>query len=125
MPFLQEGGSEADFVSGPVGYGLPAGDLVVDPDQIAALRRGLDDERARVHEWIRRNRIRLRVEDWATDPCTREAAEALRENGEAAVTAARGYLGQLAKVMTALDEIAMAYRVTEDGNAGRLGRAHP
>lgn len=124
MPFLQEGDSvESAFVGGPVGSGLPPARLIVDPDQVLALKHGFEVERDRVQEWIDRNNERLRqVRTPGDDPCSKETAEALGANGNAAITAAWGYAAQLKKVAEALGEIAKAYGLTEDENARRLGR---
>ena len=124
MPFLQEGGSvESGFVGGPVGSGLPAARLIVDPGKVLALKRGFEDELVRVHRWLLRNESRLSaVRSPGADPCSGETAEALGQNGDSAVRAAQGYVGQLEKVAGALREIAIAYGLREDENTRRLER---
>ena len=127
MPFLQEGGSvEAGFISGPVGFGLPAAELVVDPDKIIEIKQGFEDELTRVRLWLWRNKQRLlSVDPWAGDPCTGESADAFVQNGLSAIAAAGGYVDQLSKVVAALGEIASSYRLTDDDNARQLAGGHP
>jgi hypothetical protein len=116
MPFLQEGGSvESDYVA------APAARLVVDPGKVLFLKRGFEEERDRVREWIERNRWRLaRVPPPGSDPCSDETARILGENGLAAINAAQGYVSQLQKVAETLGEIARTYRLTEERNTQRL-----
>lgn len=123
MPFLQEGGSsEADVMGGPVGSGLPAARLVVDPEHVLALRDGIEQECARLEAWLVDNRSKLNVvPPPGADPCSDESAKALGENGGAAEKAAWGYVKQLRSVADALGEIADEYRLTEDENAGAFG----
>lgn len=120
MPFLQS--SAAEFVGGPVGTGLPVARLIVDPEQVLALRQGIEQEYRRVEKWLYDNHPRLNtVPPPGTDPCSDGSAEALGENGQAAVDAAWGYLNQLRSVVDALSEIAHDYRLAEDENAGAFG----
>lgn len=123
MPFLQDGGSvEANLVGSRAGSSLPPARLVVDPDQILALKHGIEQEQLRVKEWLVANGHRLNtVRQPGTDPCSGESAGALGENGEAAVRAADGYVVQLGRVVDALGEVARGYRLMEDKNTGRLG----
>jgi hypothetical protein len=123
MPFLQENGSvEANLVVGRIGSALPTASLVVDPDQVLTLKHGIEEEYARIQEWLVRNGNRLStVQRPGTDPCSTESVDALSENGEAAQRAAQGYLLQLASVGDALGEIARAYQQAEAENAGKLG----
>src|SRR2546430_10466098 len=127
MPFLQEGDSvEAGFVSGPVGYGLPAAELVVDPNKIIELRNGFENELKRVRDWFMRNQRRLAsIDPPGGDPCSGDTAAALGENGQSALDAARGYVDQLEKVAFALNEIANAYGLREQENTRTLGHAAP
>ena len=120
MPFLQEGDSvESDYVTAPP----PAARLVVDPGKVLLLKRGIEEERERIGDWLKTNWRRLNsVRQPGSDPCSEETAKALSENGEAAVRAATGYVTQLLKVAEALGDIAKAYRLTEDENARRLER---
>ena len=120
MPFLQEGGSaESDYAAAP----LPAAQLIVDPDKVLLLKRGVEEERDRVRGWISRNRTRLNsVDPPGADPCSKETAKILAQNGEAALDAASGYVAQLQKMAQALDDIAKAYKLTEDHNTRRLER---
>ena len=120
MPFVRS--SEAEVVVGPVGTGLPAARLIVDPEQVLALRHGIEQEHRRVAKWLYDNHSRLNsVPPPGVDPCSDGSAKAIGENGQAAVDAAWGYVKQLRSVVDALSEIAHEYRRTEDENAGVFG----
>jgi len=125
MPFLQAGGSgESDYVGGHAGSGLSTAHLIVDPDKVVALKHGFDAELVRVRKWLVRNNQRLRaVPPPGGDPCSKEAAEALGENGNSAIQAVRGYLEQLEKVSGALNEIVVAYGLTETASAHNLEKS--
>ena len=122
MPFKEGGSVESDLVGGRVGSGLPAARLIVDPEQVHALRDGIEQERVEVEKWLVANIRKLNyVPRPGTDPCSKESAEALSENGQAAVEAAQGYVQELRRVVQALGEIAHEYRLMDDESAGRLG----
>lgn len=122
MPFLQEAGSvEVGLIGGRVGSGLTAARLIVDPDKVMALKRGIEEEQRRVREWLLANKNRLSsVREPGTDPCSEESVRALGENGKAALVAAEGYVAQLKNVADALSEIARAYGLTEEENTQRF-----
>lgn len=123
MPFKEGGSVESDLVGGRVGSGLPAARLVVDPEQVRALWDGIEQERVEVEKWLLANFHKLDfVPRLGTDPCSKESAEALSKNGQAAVEAAQGYVQQLRNVAEALAEIAHEYRLMDDEGAGKLGR---
>lgn len=126
MPFLQEDGSvETNPPAGRIGSALPLAQLVVDPQQVLTLKHGIEAECARVDTWLTDNRYRLqRVQRPGTDPCSEEIAQALAENGQAAVDAASGYVTQLGNVAQALGDIAKAYGLTEEESSRRFPREH-
>jgi hypothetical protein len=122
MPFKEGGSVESDFVAGQIGSALPLARLVVDPDKVLSLKHGVEEERDRVRDWLYANRWRLHdVPQPGTDPCSGDACTTLGENGQSAVHAAEGYVAQLGNVAAQLDEIAKAYRLTEEDNTGKLG----
>jgi len=125
MPFLQAGGSgESDYVGGRAGSGLSTAHLIVDPDKVVALKHGFDAEQLRVRKWLLRNNDRLiGVPAPGGDPCSKEAAAALAENGRSATAAVRGYLDQLEKVSGALNDIVVAYGLTETASAHNLEKS--
>jgi hypothetical protein len=116
MPFLQED-------AGPIGAGLPAARLIVDPGKVLALKHGFEDELVRVREWLSGNaRTVSFVPSPGCDPCSGDASKALGQNGDSAIAAIQGYVDQLEKVAAALNGIAIAYGLTEDANTRRLER---
>lgn len=122
MPFLQEGSVGAEFVGGPVGYGLPAAELIVDLDKIVELQHGFENELVRIRKWLNENDVRFSiVGPPGGDPCSQDTVCAFGENGDAAIEAMRGYVAQLESVAFALDKIANAYGLTENANAHTLG----
>lgn len=121
MPFLQEG--DAAEPSGQIGSGLPPAKLVVQPDKVLFVKRGFEDERAEVDRFIRNKGHMLNaVGPPGADPCSEGVAEALSQNGQAALDAAQGYADELTNVINALDEVARAYGLLEETNTDKFGR---
>jgi hypothetical protein len=121
MPFLQEGQSAEP--SGEIGSGLPPATLVVQLDKILFLKRGLEDERAEIDRFISNKGWALSaVPPPGADPCSEGVAEALSQNGQAALEAARGYVDELTNLINSLDETAKAYGLTEDANVAKFGQ---
>lgn len=118
MPFLQEGSpAESNYI------GRQPARLLVAPDKILFVKRGFENEAARIREWIRDNGDKLRhVPSPGADPCSEETVKALGQNGESALRAAQGYVDQLMKVAEGLGEIAQTYGLVEDGNTQRFNQ---
>ena len=58
------------------------------------------------------------------DSCSEGVAEALSQNGQAALDSTQGYVDELTNVIDALDEIARAYGLLEESNSDRFGQEH-
>ncbi|MFL6140381.1 MAG: PE domain-containing protein [Labedaea sp.] len=121
MPFLQEGAPAEP--GGEIGSGLPPAKLIVQPDKILFLKRGLEDERDKIRSFINhKGRMLSSVPPPGTDPCSEGLAEALSQNGQAALDAATGYVDELSNIIDALDETAKAYGLVEESNADKFGK---
>jgi hypothetical protein len=121
MPFLQEG--ESAEPGGEIGSGLSPATLIVQPDKILFLKRGLEDERDAILSFItKKGRMLSSVPPPGTDPCSEGVAEALSQNGQAALDAATGYVEELTNIIDALGETAKAYGLVEESNADKFGQ---
>jgi hypothetical protein len=121
VPFVQRGGSAEP--TGVIGSGLPPATLVVQPDKILFVKRGLEDERDTILTFIRdKGRLLTSVPPPGADPCSEGVAEALSQNGQSALDAAKGYVEELTNIIDSLDETAKAYGLVEESNADKFGR---
>src|SRR5215510_15047794 len=120
MPFVR--GGEPPNVIGRIGSGLPYATFVVEPEMIVFLKRGLEDERAEIDEFIHNGWVLAAVPAPGADPCSEGVAEVLSRNGQAALDAARGYVGELTNLINSLEEAAKAYGLVDDANAATFGR---
>ncbi len=112
MPFI-----ESHDTSGAIGSRLPAANMIIAPDKILALKRGFEDRRAIVREFLNiEMTILVDVRPPGADPASAGAAEALSENGQTALDATRGYIEQLTKIIDALDASARQCGLVEDTN---------
>ena len=113
MPFVQGDGSAEP--SGPVGSGLPPATLVVQPDKILFVKHGFEDERDALRSFINhKGRMLSSVPPPGADPCSEGVAEALGQNGQAALDAVAGYVDELTNIINSLGEAAKAYGLVEE-----------
>ncbi len=112
MPFI-----ESHDTSGAIGSGLPTANMIIAPDKILALKRGFEDRRAIVQEFMTfEGRNLADVRSPGADPASEGGAEVLGRNGQTALDATQGYIDQLTKVIDALDASARQYGLVEDTN---------
>ena len=112
MPFVED--------AGPVGSGLGPAHLIVEPGKVLQLKRRFEARRDKIEQFLYAGRIGLRVTPPGTDPCSEATAEELSRNGDTAVTVTKEYVARLSQVIEQLDQIAKAYGLAEESNAGKF-----
>lgn len=99
------------------------GRMVVDPDKLALLKKGIEDESDRVRKWLFANRDPLTtIVSPGHDPCSVDTMAMMGQNGQTAIDKADAYVARLRTVAEKLHESAVAYGVTEDNNAAAFRR---
>jgi hypothetical protein len=94
------------------------GRMVVDPDKLMQLHKGIEDELTRVRDWLEANRDPLfKIDPPGKDPCSHDTMDVMAQNGMTAIDKCKAYVGRLLMVSEKLHESAVAYGVTEDHNA--------
>jgi ElaB/YqjD/DUF883 family membrane-anchored ribosome-binding protein len=108
MPFIE---------TGATGSGQSASTLRVDPAQVLQLKAELQPIYDEVEEFLSTKGRAMAMRPLGADPVSSETAEALNENTQSALDAARGYLRELRSVLDTLDQAAKTYNLVEDTNA--------
>jgi hypothetical protein len=94
------------------------GRMVVDPDKLMQLKKGIEDEADRVRGWLFANGERLfKIDPPGKDPCSQDTMPIMAQNGQSALSKVDTYVDRLMMVSEKLHESAVAYGVTEDHNA--------
>lgn len=100
--------------------------LVVDPDKLAQLKQGFEDEAERIRTWIFQNGESLRnVQHAGEDECSKHMASNLSKNGQSAIDAANAYIERLKSAASKLDETARAYQAGDEDNASKFRQQEP
>jgi hypothetical protein len=111
MPFM---------ASMPGGGGAPAGGgavtMKVAPDQVLALKARLEAVRASVEDFILKNRVALRVEPFAEDEVSRDAAKDFADNADTALDVTRQFVDELNRTIDGLQQAVQTYNLVEDVN---------
>ncbi|WP_424189500.1 transcriptional regulator [Actinokineospora sp. G85] len=113
------GGGQQGSLPGPLDV------LNVAPEAVPALRTAFADALSRLDAELRLDDLGLRVEQWAKDPVSLDAARAVNgltaDDGEkAALLALRGFREQLSTAVHNLDKITEEYRLLEDDNSATV-----
>ena len=94
------------------------GRMIVDPDKLTQLKKGIEDESALVRKWLNANADALTMIDApGHDPCSVDTMGVMGQNGQTAIEKADAYVARLRMVAEKLHESAVAYGATEDDNA--------
>lgn len=108
--------TDADSTSG-------TGRMIVDPAKLTQLKKGIDEERDRVREWLFNNLDQMTyIDPPGNDPCSRDAMDVMGQSGQSAIDKCQLYVGRLAQVADKLQESSAAYELTEDHNATAFRR---
>ncbi|WP_156754006.1 transcriptional regulator [Actinokineospora pegani] len=99
--------------------------LNVAPEAVPALRTAFADALSRLDAELRLDDLGLRVEQWANDPVSLDAARAVNgltadDQEKAALLALRGFREQLSTAVHSLDKITEGYRLLEDDNSATV-----
>jgi hypothetical protein len=98
----------------------PAGTdrMLVDPDKLLQLKKGLEDELGVVRDWLRTNFEQLTsIEPPGLDPCSQDTVGVMGQVGTIAIDKGRAYAARLQMVAEKLHESAVAYGVADEHNA--------
>ncbi|QQQ78041.1 PE domain-containing protein [Saccharothrix sp. 6-C] len=119
MPFMASGGGGA---SAPA----PAGPVTmqVEPGQILALKARYEAVRDTIQDYLISHRRSLRVQPFAKDDVSTEAAPIFTNNTEIAIDVTEQFLDQLNISIDQLDQTAKTYNLTEDTNENRMRQQH-
>ncbi|SDD20193.1 hypothetical protein [Actinokineospora iranica] len=107
------------------GQGGPGGDqrrdlLDVSPEAVPGLRSAFATALSRVDDQLRLGETGLRVEAWAGDPVSQDAAAVVNaltvDHEQAALDVLLAYRAQLDTAVHTLDKIAEQYRLLEEDN---------
>jgi predicted esterase len=94
------------------------GRMIVDPDKLTQLKKGIEDEADLIREWLMANVERLTsIDPPGEDPCSRDTMGVMGQTGQTAIDKSQAYINRLTTVAEKLHESAVAYGVTEDNNA--------
>lgn len=88
--------------------------LRVEPQQVLRLKADLQLIRTEVEDFLLNKGRYMAMRPLGADQVSRAAADAFNENSRAALDAAFGYLGELQRVLDALDHVAATYSLVED-----------
>jgi|SRR4051794_14588642 division protein CdvB (Snf7/Vps24/ESCRT-III family) len=92
--------------------------MLVDPDKLERLKKGLEDEVGVIRDWLRVNIKQLTwIEPPGLDPCSQDTVKVMGQHGAVAVDKSQAYLARLQMVAEKLHESAVAYGATDDHNA--------
>lgn len=101
----------------------PAGPvrMTVAPEKLLRLKQGLEEERDRLRDWLRRDsRDLTSVDPPGSDPCSKDTMFWMSQNGHEAVAAVNAYLDRLTSVIDNLHDNAVSYGLVEDDNTNLL-----
>ncbi len=108
--------------TGTDGSGGP-GRMYVDPGKLMQLKKGIEDELARIRDWLYANADQLRIiKPPGLDPCSQDTVGVMGQVGQTAVDKGDAYVNRLRTVAAKLHESAATYGVTEDHNAAAFRR---
>ncbi|WP_253889264.1 transcriptional regulator [Actinokineospora diospyrosa] len=98
--------------------------LDITPEAVPALRSAFADAKARVDRQLELGETGLRVDSWAKDPVSLDAAGGVNrltvDSERAALDALRAYSAQLDTAVHTLDRVAAQYRLLEEDNAATV-----
>jgi hypothetical protein len=107
------------------GNGQGHGGLLVEPGAIAALRDAFADALAKVDRQIELAGADLRVDAWANDPVSTDAATVFNDRSvdaaESALGTLRAYRDRLSTAVQTLDKTAAQYEASDEDNSVTVG----
>ncbi|MCT2583038.1 hypothetical protein [Actinophytocola gossypii] len=108
---------------GAAGSGVPIPEyrMIVPPDKLLTLKKGIEDERDRLRNWLIDNEHKLRdIPPPGSDPCSIDTMKIMSENCGQAADAVWAYVDRLDKMATKLGETAATYGLVEDENTAKF-----
>ncbi len=99
--------------------------LRVDPDQVLQLKAELQPIHDEVYEFLNRKASGMMMRPPGADPVSSDTADAFNENAQAAIDAARGFMGELKRVLDTLDQTIKTYNLVEDTNTQAFRQGAP
>jgi hypothetical protein len=95
--------------------------MLVDPDKLERLKKGLEDEVGLIRDWLLVNTKQLTsIEPPGLDPCSQDTMKEMGQRGLIAVDKGQAYITRLQTVAEKLHESAVAYGATDDHNAAEF-----
>lgn len=104
------------FLEGRTGTVPSASTLRVDPAQVLQLKAELQPIYDEVEDFLNTRGRSMVVRPLGADPVSFETADAFNENAQSALDAAWGYLAELKRVLSTLDQAVKTYNLVEDTN---------